>query len=171
MLRARSMKATFYVIGSSVERYPEVVRRIVVEGHEVGNHTYTHRNLKTLSDGEVRREMARTRDAIINAAGVQPRTMRPPYGALYQRQRLMIWDEFGYPTVLWAVDPRDWQRPGVEVVRQRILTSTGNGSIVLSHDLHGPTVDAMPGTLDGLLERGYQFVTVSQLLALKAAHQ
>jgi len=69
------------------------------------------------------------------------------------------------------VDPRDWQRPGVEVVRQRILTSPGNGSIVLSHDLHGPTVDAMPGTLDGLLERGYQFVTVSQLLALKAAHQ
>ncbi len=171
MLRARNIKATFYVIGGSVDRYPQIVRRIVAEGHEIGNHTYTHRNLKTLSNPEVRRELARTREAIIRAAGVQPRTMRPPYGALYQRQRLTIWQDFGYPTVLWAVDPKDWQRPGVEVVKHRILSDTRNGSIVLSHDLHAPTVDAMPETLDGLLERGFRFVTVSQLLALKAAQQ
>ena len=77
-------------------------------------------------------------------------------------------DRFGYPTIMWAVDPRDWQRPGVSVVKNRILTRTTNGSIVLAHDLHAPTVDAMPGTLDGLLATGFKFVTVSQLLSQKA---
>jgi peptidoglycan/xylan/chitin deacetylase (PgdA/CDA1 family) len=75
--------------------------------------------------------------------------------------------EFGYPTIMWSVDPLDWKRPGPSVVCSRILTQTTAGSIVLAHDLHGSTVDAMPATLDGLLQRGFQFVTVSQLLAMK----
>jgi peptidoglycan/xylan/chitin deacetylase (PgdA/CDA1 family) len=149
--------------------YPHLTRRIVAEGHEIGNHTYTHRNLKRLSDAQVISEMSRTRSSIVNATGVQPRTMRPPYGALYQRQREMILNKFGYPTIMWAVDPRDWQRPGVSVVRSRILSDTTNGAIVLAHDLHAPTVDAMPSTLDGLLAKGFKFVTVSQLLNQKAA--
>lgn len=171
VLRQRNIKATFYVIGRNVDMYPQIARRIVAEGHEIGNHTYTHRNLKTLSDGEVRTEMARTRTSIVRATGVQPRTMRPPYGALLQRQREMIMSEFGCPTIMWAVDPRDWQRPGVSVVTSRILSETTNGAIVLAHDLHAPTVDAMPGTLDGLLRKGFKFATVSQLLAQKAAAQ
>ncbi len=171
ILRQRNIKATFYVIGRNVDMYPGITRRIVAEGHEIGNHTYTHANLKTLSDASVRGEMNRTRDSIIRATGVQPRTMRPPYGAIYQRQREMIFSEFGYPTIMWAVDPRDWQRPGVSVVRSRILTDTSNGAIVLAHDLHAPTVDAMPSTLDGLLAKGFKFVTVSQLLAQKGAAQ
>jgi peptidoglycan/xylan/chitin deacetylase (PgdA/CDA1 family) len=167
MLRARNIKATFYVIGRSVDNYPQIVRRIVAEGHEIGNHTYTHRNLTKLSDSEVLRELTRTRDSIAKASGVQPRTMRPPYGALLQRQRSMIHQDFGYPTVLWSVDPRDWQRPGVSVVTSRILSSSHNGAIILAHDLHAPSVDAMPGTLDGLLRKGFKFVTVSQMIAMK----
>ena len=168
ILRRRNIKATFYVIGKNVDIYPHLTRRIVAEGHEIGNHTYTHRNLKTLSDTQVLTEISRTRSSIVNATGVQPRTMRPPYGALYQRQRKLIMDRFGYPTIMWAVDPRDWQRPGVSVVKNRILTRTTNGAIVLAHDLHAPTVDAMPATLDGLLAKGFKFVTVSQLLSQKA---
>lgn len=166
MLRQRNIKATFYVIGQNVKMYPEITRRIVAEGHEIGNHTYTHRKLTVLSDSQVRGEMTKTRTAIIDATGVQPRTMRPPYGALLQRQREMIYSEYGYPTIMWSVDPKDWQRPGVSVVRDRIVSNTRNGSIVLAHDLHAPTVDAMPTTLDGLLGRGFKFVTVSQLLAM-----
>jgi peptidoglycan/xylan/chitin deacetylase (PgdA/CDA1 family) len=79
----------------------------------------------------------------------------------------MIFNEFGYPTILWAVDPLDWKRPGASVVASRILTGTTPGAIILAHDLHAQTVDAMPATLDGLLRKGYQFVTVSQLLAMK----
>lgn len=166
MLRERNIKATFYVIGRSVNMYPHIVRRMVAEGHEIGNHTWTHRKLTALSDSSVRIEMDRTRDVIIAACGVKPRTMRPPYGALRQNQREWIYKEYGYPTILWNVDPEDWRRPGVSVVTSRIVKNTRNGSIVLAHDLHKPTVDAMPATFDGLLRRGFKFVTVSQLLAL-----
>lgn len=167
MLRARNIKATFYVIGRSVDLYPQVVRRTVAEGHEIGNHTHTHRLLSKLSDAEVRTEMSRCRDAISRASGVQPRTMRPPYGGLLQRQRELIHSEFGYPTILWSVDPLDWKRPGAGVITSRILSGASAGGIVLAHDLHAQTVDAMPATLDGLLRRGFKFVTVSQLLAMK----
>jgi peptidoglycan/xylan/chitin deacetylase (PgdA/CDA1 family) len=94
--------------------------------------------------------------------------MRPPYGALQQRQREMVFSQLGCPTVLWSVDPRDWQRPGPAVVTSRILAGANNGAVILSHDLHAPTVDAMPATLDGLLRRGFKFVTVSQLIAQQA---
>ncbi len=166
MLRERNIKATFYVIGRSVNLYPQIVRRIVAEGHEIGNHTWSHPKLTALSNSQVRRELSKTRDAIVAASGVKPRTMRPPYGALRQSQRAWIFKEFGYPTILWDVDPEDWRRPGVSVVTSRIVNRTRNGSIILAHDLHKPTVDAMPATLDGLLRRGFKFVTVSQLLAL-----
>lgn len=167
MLRARNIKATFYVIGRSVDLYPQVLRRTVAEGHEIGNHTYTHRLLSKLSDAEVRKEMSRCAASVESAAGVRMRTMRPPYGGLLQHQREMVFSEFGYPTILWAVDPLDWKRPGASVVASRILTGTTPGAIILAHDLHAQTVDAMPATLDGLLRKGYQFVTVSQLLAMK----
>ncbi len=167
MLRARNIKATFYVIGRSVDLYPQIVRRTVAEGHEIGNHSHTHRLLSKLGDDEVRLEMSRCRDAVGRAAGVQPRTMRPPYGGLLQRQREMVHSEFGYPVILWSVDPLDWKRPGSGVVTSRILAGASAGGIVLAHDLHGQTVDAMPATLDGLLRRGFKFVTVSQLLAMK----
>ncbi len=169
MLRARNIKATFYVIGRSVDLYPQIVRRTVAEGHEIGNHTHTHRLMSKLSDEEVRTELSRCRDAVSRAAGVQPRTMRPPYGGLLQRQREMVHAEFGYPTILWSVDPLDWKRPGPSVVTSRILSGTSAGGIVLAHDLHAQTVDAMPATFDGLLRRGFKFVTVSQLLAMQPA--
>ena len=167
MLRKRNIKATFYVIGRNVRMYPNIVRRIVAEGHEIGSHTYTHRKLTSLSDAAVRSELSKTRDAIVAACGVKPRTMRPPYGALRRNQRAWINKEFGYPTILWDVDPEDWKRPGVSVVTSRILKGAKNGSIILSHDLHKPTVDAMPATLDGLLRKGFKFVTVSQLISLE----
>lgn len=167
ILRARNVKATFYVIGRSVDLYPQVVRRTVAEGHEIGNHTYTHRLLSKLGNTEVRKDLSRCRDAVQRAAGVQMRTMRPPYGGLLQRQRQLIHSEFGYPTILWSVDPLDWKRPGPRVVTSRILKATTAGGIVLAHDLHAPTVDAMPATIDGLLKRGFKFVTVSQLIAMK----
>lgn len=166
MLRERNIKATFYVIGRNVDLYPNVLRRTVSEGHEVGNHTYNHPILSKLGDSTVRDELIKCRDAVARAAGVQPRTLRPPYGALLQRQREWIHRELKYPTIMWSVDPLDWKRPGASVVTSRILSNTTPGAIVLAHDLHASTVDAMPGTLDGLLRKGYKFVTVSQLLAM-----
>ncbi|MFT5883074.1 MAG: peptidoglycan/xylan/chitin deacetylase (PgdA/CDA1 family) [Crocinitomicaceae bacterium] len=168
MLRRRNVKATFYVIGERAANHPDIIRRIVTEGHEVGNHTWTHPNLKKLSDDGVRRELNKTRDAIVRACGVQPRTMRPPYGAMFQKQREWVYREYGYPTVLWDVDPLDWKKPGSSVVAQRLISGARNGSILLVHDLHGSSVDAIPQTIDTLLRQGYQFVTVSQLIAQKS---
>lgn len=167
MLSQRNIKGTFYVIGRSVDLYPDVLRRTVAEGHEIGNHSNTHRLLSKLGDDEIRLEMQRCQDAIGRAAGIRPRTMRPPYGGLLQRQREMVHSEFGYPIILWSVDPLDWKRPGPSVVTSRILAGASAGGIVLSHDLHSQTVDSMPATLDGLLNRGFKFVTVSQLIAMK----
>lgn len=166
ILRARNVKATFYVIGKNVDMYPNIVRRTVAEGHELGNHTYTHPKLSSLSQERVFSEIRKGDDAIMRAAGVRPRTMRPPYGALTQSQRVSIHSTFGYPTIMWAVDPLDWKRPGASVVTSRIVSGTSNGSIILAHDLHASTVDAMPATIDALLRKGYKFVTVSQLLAM-----
>ncbi|PAW63742.1 MAG: hypothetical protein B9S38_17070 [Verrucomicrobiia bacterium Tous-C4TDCM] len=166
MLRERNIKATFYVIGRNVDLYPNVLRRTVSEGHEIGNHTYNHPILSKLGDSTVRDELTKCRDAVARAAGVKPRTLRPPYGALLQRQREWIHRELEYPTIMWSVDPLDWKRPGASVVTSRILSNTTPGAIVLAHDLHASTVDAMPATLDGLLRKGFKFVTVSQLLAM-----
>ncbi len=168
ILRARNIKATFYVIGRSVDLYPQVVRRTVAEGHEIGNHSHTHRLLSKLGDSELRQEMSRCRDAVVRAAGVQPRTMRPPYGGLLQRQREIVHSEFGYPVIMWSVDPLDWKNRNSGLITSRILAGASSGGIVLAHDLHATTVDAMPVTLDGLLRRGFKFVTVSQLLAMKS---
>jgi peptidoglycan/xylan/chitin deacetylase (PgdA/CDA1 family) len=167
ILAARNIKATFYVIGRSVDLHPGVLRRTVAEGHEIGNHSHTHRLLSKLGESEVRQEMQRCQDAVGRAAGVRMRTMRPPYGGLLQSQRELVHREFGYPTILWSVDPLDWKRPGPSVITSRILSGTTAGGIVLAHDLHSQTVDAMPATLDGLLRRGFKFVTVSQLIAMK----
>ncbi|MCF7667321.1 MAG: polysaccharide deacetylase family protein [Akkermansiaceae bacterium] len=168
ILRERNVKATFYVIGRSVNLYPQILRQTVAEGHEIGNHTQTHRLLSKLSDSEVLNELRRCRDSIAQASGATVRTMRPPYGGLLPRQREIVHAKFGYPTILWSVDPLDWKRPGVSVVSSRLIQGASDGGILLAHDIHAPTIDAMPATIDSLLRRGYQFVTVSQLIAMKS---
>lgn len=168
MLKERNIKATFFVIGKNVESHPDVLRQTVDEGHEIANHTQTHRLLTRLDDDQLRWEISTCRDAIQRACPCDVRLMRPPYGALNERQRQLIYQEFGYPTILWSVDPEDWRRPGPSVVASRIIRDTRAGSIVLAHDLHAPTVSAMPETLDELLYQGYKFVTTSQLLSIQS---
>jgi peptidoglycan/xylan/chitin deacetylase (PgdA/CDA1 family) len=168
MLKARGMVATFYVIGVLVRRYPDILRRIVDEGHEIGNHTYRHPNLAQHGSARVLREIDRTQDAVDSVIHLAPRTMRPPYGALTRRQRLMLHRDRDLPTVMWSVDPQDWRRPGSSVVAERMLTRAHNGAIMLAHDIHAPTVAAMPAVFDGLLRRGYETRTVSTILGRDA---
>jgi len=167
MLRERNIKATFYVCGNNAELYPDLLRRMIAEGHEIGNHSYNHPNLGKMSQEQVRSQLSRTHEAIVRATGIAPRTMRPPYGSFTQAQREWAMKEYGYPTVLWSVDPFDWKKPGAGAITSRILAGTGNGGIILAHDIHSQTIDAMPATLDGLLSKGYRFVTVSQLRAMR----
>lgn len=166
MLKERGVRATFYVVGNMVRFNPQILRRMVAEGHEIGNHTVTHGTLSRMSDEGLRSELSRAHQQILAATGIPPRSMRPPGGAIRKEQKELMLREYGYPTILWSVDPRDWQRPGVDVVAQRLIDGAAPGGILLVHDLHKPTVDAMPQTLDALLAQGYRFVTISELIAM-----
>ena len=166
MAAERHIKLTFFVLGECVEKHPDVLRREVAEGHEIGNHSWSHPNLAKLSDADVRSQLRLTEDIIVKTAGIKPRLMRPPYGELTKRQRILVNHEFGYKVILWDVDPLDWKRPGSDIVAQRIIAGTRPGSIILSHDIHPPTIAAMPQVFDGLLAKGFKFVTVSELLVM-----
>ena len=166
LLAARRVKATFFVIGQNVIDYPDIVKRAAREGHEIGNHTWSHPYLAKMSDEAVRRELRRTDDAIKDAIGTRPTLMRPPYGSITPRQKHWIHDEFGYEIILWDVDPLDWKRPGPMAVCNRIVKESRPGSIVLSHDIHPGTVEAMPATFAQLESKGFKFFTVSELIQM-----
>jgi peptidoglycan/xylan/chitin deacetylase (PgdA/CDA1 family) len=165
LLKQRGIKATFFLIGQNAAEHPDLVKRILAEGHEVGNHSWTHPQLSKLSDERVTEEINKTQEAIRQACGLTPTLLRPPYGAITQRQREWVEKDFHLNVILWSVDPFDWKRPGASVIEERILGGAEPGAIILSHDIHKQTVDAMPATLDALLAKGYHFVTVSELIA------
>jgi peptidoglycan/xylan/chitin deacetylase (PgdA/CDA1 family) len=167
LLAARHLKATFFVVGQNAAEFPDILKRAVREGHEIANHSWSHPNLAKMSDEAVRRELQKTDDAIVAATGKRPTLLRPPYGSITARQKKWIHDEFGYRIIIWDVDPLDWKRPGPTVVTARILKETTAGSIVLSHDIHPPTIEAMPATFDQLIKKGFKSVTVTELLAME----
>jgi len=166
ILAAHHIHATFFVIGKNAVDHPEILQRAVREGHEIGNHSWSHPSLGKMGDERVRAELKKTDEAIKAAIGTRPVLMRPPYGSISSRQKQWIHEEFGYRTILWDVDPLDWKRPGSAVVTSRIVRETRPGSIILSHDIHPGTIKAMPATFDQLQEKGFKFVTVSELIAM-----
>lgn len=166
ILKERGIKATFFVIGKNVAAYPDLIRRMVEEGHEVGNHTWNHPSLTKVGAAGVANEIKQTDAAIVAAGAPQPVIMRPPYGATNAALNKRLSEEFGQKVILWSVDPLDWKIRKASHVTQEILENTKPGGIVLAHDIHASTVDAMPATLDGLLAKGFKFVTVSELIAM-----
>ena len=166
MLKQRKIHATFFVVGQCAAEFPDIMKRIVAEGHEIANHSWSHPQLSSMSDSGVRDQLQKTHDAIVQTTGVTPKIMRPPYGAFTARQRSWANGVWGYKCILWDVDPLDWKVRNAEHVKHEILKATVAGSIILSHDIHKTTVDAMPETLDGLLAKGFKFVTVSELIAM-----
>jgi peptidoglycan/xylan/chitin deacetylase (PgdA/CDA1 family) len=167
LLRQQGVRATFYVIGRNVDAYPEIARRIVAEGHEIANHSYTHPALPSLGAARLHQEIAKTTEAIERATGRRPTNMRPPYGAINERVRRSMNQDHGLDVIMWSVDPLDWRRPGASVVAQRLVDGAAPGGILLAHDIHPGTIEAMPETITRLKAKGYGFATVSQLLALQ----
>jgi len=167
LLAAHHIKATFFLIGENAAEYPDIVAREAREGHEIANHSWSHPNFGKMSDDGVRGQLRKTDDAIKSAMGKSPTLMRPPYGSITPRQKRWINQEFGYKIVLWDVDPLDWRRPGPSVVCNRIVKNTRAGSIILAHDIHPGTIDAMPCVFGELEAKGFKFVTVSELIAME----
>ena len=169
MLKVRGIKATFFLIGQNAAEYPDIVRRMAAEGHEIGNHTWSHPQLTKLNPAALRGEIDRTSSTIAEIIGKPVLIMRPPYGATSDYINHWINREFGMKVILWSVDPLDWKYRNSARVERQILAGARPGAIILSHDIHATTVAAMPDVFDSLLAKGYKFVTVSELIAMDEA--
>jgi peptidoglycan/xylan/chitin deacetylase (PgdA/CDA1 family) len=166
MLKQRKLKATFFVVGQCAEEYPSIMKRIVDEGHEVASHSWSHPNLGKMGEGGVTDQLQRTHDIIEKTTGVSAKVMRPPYGSFTANQKAWVHKKWGYKVIMWDVDPLDWKIRNASRVHSAIVQRAVPGSIILAHDIHKTTVDAMPQTFDDLTAKGFKFVTVSELLAM-----
>lgn len=166
LLKQYDVKATFFVIGSEAAAYPTLVQQEYQQGNVVGNHSWTHPNLTTLSPAAVRNELQSTSSEIEADTGALPAIFRPP-GGNFNSTVQSIAASLGLSTILWNVDPRDWSRPGTSMITQRVLDAVHNGSIILMHDGGGDrsqTVAALPTILITLEQRGFQFVSIPGMI-------
>ncbi|MGY1706243.1 polysaccharide deacetylase family protein [Geodermatophilus sp. SYSU D00697] len=155
-LAARGVTATFFVVGAMAAASPGIVRRASDEGHQIGNHSWSHPDLTTLDQEQVETQFRRTDDAIEEATGVPPTQWRPPYGATNAAVAATARDVGLTSMVLWTVDPIDWSDPPATTIRDRVLQAVRPDGIVLLHDGSGAnTAEALPLILDGLAEEGY----------------
>lgn len=162
------VKATFFVIGKNCESSPDVLRRVVEEGHEVGNHTYSHPHLKGLSEEELEKQIKMTEQLVLNYTGIKTKLFRPPEG-YYSNGIGVLCNSLGYRAVLWSVDTTDWRGPDAEEIAQTVISEARSGVIILCHDYvakKSNTPAALRIFIPQLLEQGYEFVTVSELLEL-----
>jgi peptidoglycan/xylan/chitin deacetylase (PgdA/CDA1 family) len=157
--RARS---TFFVVGSMVEQHPKLVRRMMNEGHEVANHSYSHPRLHGMDEDAIRAELARCDRAVFDATGARTNLFRPP-GMRYDDTVLRAAQSLGYVTVHWNVAAQDFKPQPSDQIARKVLEAVKPGSVVLLHG-HPDTLAALPMILDKLREKGYRFVTVSQML-------
>jgi polysaccharide deacetylase family sporulation protein PdaB len=171
ILKEYHVPATFFVIGQNAEKYPELVSRIALEGHQIGNHTYHHVDLLKVNRKTIETEIDRTNKVIAEIVGKSPQVVRPPHG--FRDPVVMeAMKERGLKVVDWSVMSRDWTNPGVEAIVERTVSKVQNGSIVLLHDGDGleaaasraQTVEATRRIIPQLLEQGYKFVTVDEIL-------
>lgn len=166
ILRNHGAHGTFFVVGESVNRNSGILSRAVSEGNEIGVHTWSHIKMTGSSSERINSEVSRSIDAITAATGQAPRLIRPPYGAVNASIVNSMFENYGLTSVLWDVDTRDWQHPGVDVVVSRAVGNARSGSIILVHDIHASTLAALEGIVTGLQARGFKLVTVSELMAL-----
>lgn len=163
ILKQKGVKVTFFVLGNMAQRSPDILRREVAEGHEVGSHTPYHNQLTKLNFSQVRAEAIEMDRIFTDILGTVPPFTRPPYGSFNQTVK----DALAQPLVLWSVDPLDWKYRNAATVRSNVVSATRDGSIILMHDIHATTVDAVAGIIDDLRAQGYEFLTVSELAAAK----
>ena len=162
-LEREHVTATMFLIGRNVTAHPEIARRERDLGLEIGNHTQTHVTLSEASSAVVRRELEQANAAITRATGVTPTVMRPPYAARTSRTDAEAGRQ-GLAVIVWDWSPQDWVVKDRASVVSRTLSGTRPGSILLFHDIHPWTVQAIPEIIRGLRAKGYHFVTVTQLL-------
>jgi len=175
ILKARGVKAAFFIVGEEAERHPDLVRRIVAEGHEIGNHSFTHPNLAEQPTSMIRLQINSTQRLIESLTGRSTTLFRPPYNAdshpskLEELLPISIAQSLGYMTILENIDPKDWEAPSSSELLERVKAVRNDGNILLLHDGGGDrsaTVEALPGIIDYLQERGDRITGIGELLGM-----
>ncbi|MFI1756711.1 polysaccharide deacetylase family protein [Streptomyces sp. NPDC020571] len=165
ILKEKRVPATFFLLGKRhIDTYPELVRRMADEGHEVASHTWTHKILTDAEPDEIRDELERPNKEIERLTGKRPTLMRPPQGRTDDTVH-DISRELGLAEVLWTVTAKDYKTNDSDLITERVLDQSSRDGIILLHDIYDGTVPAVPGIIDALKKRGYVFVTVPQLMA------
>ena len=171
ILKEFGVKATFFVIGTNAEKLPELVEREMAEGHEVANHTYDHVYLKKVTDKEIQSEVTDSEAIITGIINRGTKLIRPP-GGIYDDRLISVARDGGYKIILWSVDTRDWSVPPVQSVIDEVVKRCHSGDIILMHDYicsskPSPSPEALRTISPQLKEKGFEFVTVSELLETK----
>ncbi|MGT2647144.1 polysaccharide deacetylase family protein [Streptococcus uberis] len=161
MLKKYHAKATFFMLGGKISGNESLVKRIADEGNEVGNHSFDHSNFTKLSHEQIVSQIESTNSLIEKACGKKPFYFRPPYGATDERVKQAV----GMSQLLWTVDTKDWENHNTAAIMTNIKNQLRPNGIILMHDIHQTSVNALPTVLDYLVNQGYHFVTVSQLMA------
>lgn len=175
LLKEYEAKATFFLLGKRVIRYPDLVKREAAEGHELANHTYSHAYFNKAAKEQMIKEIKDAEEAIFQVSGVRTHLFRPP-GGFYNQTLVDICKANNYIPVLWSwhQDTVDWKRPGVKKIVNKVLNNARGGDIVLFHDhVEGntQTIEALKQILPELKKRGFRFVTVSELIAQRNKNQ
>ncbi|MCK8823493.1 polysaccharide deacetylase family protein [Fuchsiella alkaliacetigena] len=153
---------TFFFGGNWLEDYPEMAKKIAAEGHEIGNHTYSHPHLNSLSRDEIAEELEYNQELIEDLVGEQPKLFRPPFGE-YSNKVIEVAEDLGFQTIQWSIDSLDWKEPGVDFIVERLLEKSEAGDIILMHNNAPHTPEALERVIPKLQERGYELVKLSEL--------
>ena len=165
ILNEKEVKVTFFMTGGWIEKYPNDVKAIAAAGHELGNHSEKHKHMASLSAADCKKEIMSPHDKVMELTGISMQVFRPPYGE-YNDTLIQTLRECGYHGIQWDVDSLDWKDYGADSILNTVLKhkNLGNGSIILCHNGAKYTVEALPKLIDGLKEKGYEFVTMSDLI-------
>jgi len=162
-LAAHNAKATFFLVGLQIEKYPEIAQRIVKEGHQVGNHSYSHKMLTQVDRSTWTNQIDQMSVLIQETMQIYPKIFRPPYRG-YNDEIQKYANEAGMTVVLWDVDPKDWKTSSPTLVEERILSHVKPGSILTLHDLSEGTRKGLGSIIESLQARGYELVTVGEMI-------
>ncbi len=166
LLEKYGVKATFFMIGCNVALYPSVAKAVSEQGHEIGNHTYSHPHMREISLERLKEEVRKT-ESVLEANGIEkPKLFRPPEGFRSQEQVKAL-ENAGYQTIIWSLDTHDWQGKAADEIVSVVLDGVQGGDVLLFHDYtarHNTTITALEHLIPKLLKDGYEFVTVSELM-------
>lgn len=165
ILEKYNIKVTFFLTGAWVERYPEDVKAIAAAGHDLGNHSATHKHMSQLSKDDSRDEIIKVHNKVKELTGIEMNLFRPPYGD-YNNRLIEVVNEMDYHCIQWDVDSYDWKDYGVEDIIRRCTENNNlkNGSIILMHNGAKYTPEALEKVIIGLMDKGYELVPISQLI-------